>query len=563
MDFSYPNVLKLFEQHLDPKRGESASFLLWYLENYFRLDHVDAVDAICDQPGDKGIDGIVVDDQLQVIYVFQARLYQNNSGTVGDSPLQTFAGTLLQLKDKETITRLIESAGDAEVAALIRRLELTEKISEYEIVGEFLTNRAIDSNGTAYLSSAPQISFIGPDKLGSTYISNLRDQAIQKETVFDVSLFQVTEYIADDSHKALIVPIRARDLLKLDGISNQSIFNFNVRGPLGSTNVNKDIAASVRDSNLHKMFPLLHNGVTIIAGEMDVSAEQLKINDYFVVNGCQSLTMFDKNEDDITDGLYVLAKFVQVDPFSPLAKMITEYSNNQNGVKARDFKANSSTQIRLKNEFQGLYAGQYSYSVKRGEETEPGVTITNEDAGLYLMAFDLKEPWATHRRYQVFDDKHAQLFARPSVTADRIVMLQMIKEEIDKISEGQDENTLFWKYRLTRYLMLYLIREILESDEQGLEIIRTPGNMTRIESERRRFQECIRTLLRDLVLDLNAEVKDEGENFDYRGKLRDEAWVKAICKQALVSYNKLVARRHVESFAEQWQSQGKNCYGQS
>ena len=58
MDFSYPNVLKLFDEHLDPKRNESASFLLWYLESYYRLDHLDAADAICDQKGDKGIDGI-------------------------------------------------------------------------------------------------------------------------------------------------------------------------------------------------------------------------------------------------------------------------------------------------------------------------------------------------------------------------------------------------------------------------------------------------------------------------------------------------------------------------
>lgn len=434
MDFSYPNVLNLFSQHLDPNRNESASFLLWYLENYYRLDPIDAADAICDQRGDKGIDGIWVDDQVQTIHVFQARLSQSSTRTVGDTPLKEFVGTLQQLKDRENISRLIKSAGDAEVAALIRRLNLLEKISEYEVVGEYLTNIAIDSNGSALLDNFPQITFVGPDFLGSTYISDERDVAIHADAVFDVSSFQVTEYIVDDKNKALIAPISARDLLKLDGISNQSIFTYNVRGPLGSTNVNKDIATSVRDSSLHKIFPLFHNGVTIIAGKMDVSKERLKIADYFVVNGCQSLMVLDKNRNVITDNLYVLTKFVQVDPSSQLASRITEYSNNQNGVKARDFKANSSTQIRLKNEFRALYAGQYAYSVKRGEPIEPGVTIANEDAGLYLMAFDLREPWATHRKYQVFDDRHATLFAKPSVTADRIVMLQIMREEIDEIT---------------------------------------------------------------------------------------------------------------------------------
>lgn len=563
MDFSYPNVLNLFRQHLDPSRNESAAFLIWYLENYFRLGPLVAADAICDQRGDKGIDGIWVDDQVQTIHVFQARLSQSSTRTVGDTALKEFAGTLQQLKDRESISRLLKSAEDSEVAALIQRLNLLDKIADYEIVGEYLTNIACDSNGADFLGTFPQISFIGPDLLGSTYISDERDVVIHEEAVFDVSSFQVTEYIVDDKNKALIAPISARDLLKLDGISNQSIFTYNVRGPLGSTNVNKDIATSVRDNSLHKVFPLFHNGVTIIAGKMDASNGQLKIADYFVVNGCQSLIVFDKNKNVLTDNLYVLTKFVQVDPSSQLANRITEYSNNQNGVKPRDFKANNSTQIRLKNEFSNLYADLYAYSVKRGEPVEQGVTIANEDAGLYLMAFDLRQPWATHRKYQVFDDKHAELFSRPGVTADRIVLLQILKEEIDETREKQSENTLFWKHLLSRYLMLYLIREILESDEQGRRIIETPEIMTRHESERCRFRKCIKALLGDLVVDMNSEVGDEGENFDYRGKLRDEEWVKSIRRTLVNEYKKMVRRGRVPSFAEEWQCQDQKHNGQS
>ena len=303
--------------------------------------------------------------------------------------------------------------------------------------------------------------------------------SVPAEAVFDVSLFQVAEYTVDENNKALIAPIKAQDLLKLEGIADQSILTYNVRGPLGLTNVNKAIRTSIRDRNLHKSFPFFHNGVTIIAGSMDVSQDQLTIADYLVVNGCQSLIAFDKNKQSLSDDLYVLAKFIKVDPTSRLATLITEYSNNQNGVKARDFKANNEIQIRLKNEFSDIYANDYVYSVKRGELDDPGVVISNEDAGLYLMAFDLKEPWATHRKYQVFDDKHAELFGRPYVNADRIVMLHIIREEADKVTAAQKENTLFWKYLLTRYLMMYLVREILEGDEQGQQIINNPATVMR------------------------------------------------------------------------------------
>ena len=78
------------------------------------------------------------------------------------------------------------------------------------------------------------------------------------------------------------------------------------------------------------------------------------------------------------------------------------------------------------------------------------------------MAYDLKEPWATHRKYQVFDDKHNALFARPSVTADRIVMLHTLREEIDAVAKNDIQNSLFGKYVLTRYFLMFVIRYVLE-----------------------------------------------------------------------------------------------------
>jgi hypothetical protein len=43
IDLDYPKLLDLFREHLDPKRTESASFLIWYLEHYYRLDPLEAV----------------------------------------------------------------------------------------------------------------------------------------------------------------------------------------------------------------------------------------------------------------------------------------------------------------------------------------------------------------------------------------------------------------------------------------------------------------------------------------------------------------------------------------
>ena len=78
IDLTYPSVLSLIKPHLAPKRTESASFLIWYFENYLRLDRLDAVDAVCDQKGDKGIDGIYLNSDANVIEVYQSKLAQKD-----------------------------------------------------------------------------------------------------------------------------------------------------------------------------------------------------------------------------------------------------------------------------------------------------------------------------------------------------------------------------------------------------------------------------------------------------------------------------------------------------
>src|SRR3989338_5272685 len=500
--FNYPDILQLFPQHIDPKRSESASFLIWYFENYYRLDSFEAVDCVCDQGGDKGIDGILVNDNDKTITVFQARISQSKTSAIGDLSLREFAGSLTQFKDADSIDKFIKSAGKAQVASLAKRVDLINKIATHELRGEFLSNIDFDKNGEAFLIQTKNISFVGKTALISTYISDTRDVPVRSPAKFDIVGFTVTEYTVDAKTKAVIAPIKATELIRMSGISDQSLFAYNVRGPLGKTQVNKDIVGSISDQSLHKLFPLFHNGITVIANDLTVTKDKITVDQYFVVNGCQSLTTLYDNKAKITDNLRVLTKFVQMEPTSPLAKQVTEFSNNQNGVKARDFMSNNAMQIRLQNEFVKDYKGQYTFEIKRGEGLGPGTSITNENAGLLLMAFDLKEPWGTHRKYQVFEEKYADLFGRKEVNADRIVVCQVIAEAIEK-ALPEIKNTLMARYVLIRYMLLYMIRLILENDQLGREMLRSPGVFVRGKKDRDQFRSCISKIIGDLVVDVN------------------------------------------------------------
>ena len=172
------------------------------------------------------------------------------------------------------------------------------------------------------------------------------------------------------------------------------------------------------------------------------------------------------------------------------------------------------------------------------------------------MSFDLKEPWATHRKYQVFDEKYSDLFCRPEVSADRIVMCYIMMKAITS-STAKIENTLFGKYALTERAMLYMLRCILENDSLGKELIANPAPFVRHPKARSHFTACVSGIVNDIIVDLNAEVKELGPDFDYRGKLRDPDWVKNLSKDVVSSYLKLVQRDRIPSFETEWENRTK------
>jgi hypothetical protein len=557
IDLDYPNILTLFKEHIDSKRAESASFLIWYLEHYYRLDTQEAIDAVCDQRGDKGVDGIYVNESNGTIDIFQTKISQKIGRTVGDNSLKEFFGTLSQFDNKDSIQNLIDTGGQTQVVGLIKRLQLLQFHNQFKVRGIFICNMELDDNGISYLATTPNIEFIGKSTLEITYISDSRAVSQDLTAEFDIDGLNISKHFVDENTLAFIAPIKATELVKMPGIADQSVFAYNVRGSLGNTNVNRDIVKSIKDKSLHKKFPLFHNGITIVTNKLIETPNKLRIDTFFVVNGCQSLTALFKNQKELTEDLRILTKFVQVSVDSDLSKTITHFSNNQNGVKARDFKSNSSIQVRLQNEFRHNYENEYFYEVKRGESNNSLINISNELAGILIMSFDLKEPWGTHRKYQVFDDKYNDIFGRPEITAHRILMLYLI-DEIISSKLPTIANKLVAKYALTRFAIIYILRQIFESDTKGKELLLSPEKFVANFVDRTDFIEAATTIIEDIIIDFNGEVQNLGEDFDYKSKLRDEVWIKKLSQEIVSSYLKQVNRGRIDSFEIEWNNKITN-----
>lgn len=278
MDLDYPGLLDTITADRASGRTESHAFLLWFLKNYYRLDEVDAADAVCDGPDDKGIDGIYVDHNLETVDVFQCRLVQNPSKTLGDTQLKEFIGTLAQLGDPKSIEEIAETTSNAELANLLKSENVATKIADgFTVRGVFLTNIVGDKNARAYLEGQDRLSLFDKKELASCFVPAHPTAPVGKPVTFDVFGYDCIQCRVGEA-RAVFAPLKASELIQLDGIASNQLFAWNVRGSLGRTKVNKDIAKSIEKKDEHKEFLLFHNGLTLLCEKLSYENDKVEVS---------------------------------------------------------------------------------------------------------------------------------------------------------------------------------------------------------------------------------------------------------------------------------------------
>ena len=448
LNLDYASLVQIAQPYKVPGREEASAFLSWFLVNIYRLDIIEVQDIVCDGRGDKGIDGIYVNESEECIDIFQSKTVQNPSKTLGDTQLKEFVGSLKQLETLEGVHSMISTTGNSQLKNLLIEHKDLLTSSKYTIRGIFVTNAVKDSNAESFLEATSLITQLKVwDKplIIQMYVPSEKAIPATSEIAFDVFGYDYVEYIVgNNTAKVVIAPVSAVDLVRMEGIENQQLFDLNLRKDLEKTKVNKDIGKSVNDASEHSNFLLYHNGITIICDQLDTSNEgKVKIQGYSVVNGCQTVSSLYRNKAKVTQDLRILTRIIQVNSNqSDLISRITYNSNNQNGIKARDFRSNTQTQVRLQQEINQYYP-DYFYEIKRGDDPEQRIVIENTLAGQILLAFDLKRPWAVQRYSKIFDDLHQEIFARPEVSGGRIVVLFDLYKET--AGETRRVKSLVWQ----------------------------------------------------------------------------------------------------------------------
>lgn len=545
-ELNYENLVRnVLAGHLFEERTESVAFLEWFLEHILRLDDVAAADAICDGPGDRGIDGIVVDHDHSEIVFLQSKVRQNENRRVGDQPIRDFAGSIAQFASEDAVRAAIEEEPDTEISKLLIRADVATRIAEgYTSRGYFITNSSVHDSGRR-AAQALGITLFGRIEIAGQYVEINAPDRIEGVARFDVSDHGYIEFSAGGAAKLYLITASASDLLRLGGIGDGSLFAQNVRLNLGRTKVNRDIEETIDDRSKHLFFPMYHNGVTLICRRVVTPNEEtLEVADYVVVNGAQSLSALYRERDKITEDLRLVVKIVEIVEDDSLAREITHASNNQNSIKPRDLRSTNLLQLRLQAEFEEINFEGYRYQIKRGQEDE-GIPISNEEAGRLLLAFDVREPWSCHQIYKVFDEKYSEIFGRSVVNAWRIVLLTKIMARIEE-AIPEIGNQAIQRYRLTRYFLLYAIAKILDEDEGARPILIDPTALLTDADRCDRVLGAIEGIARRLCVDLRFEFVEGDSGLDFKVMLKSPVQVPNLEAKLRRSFLHDVARGREE-----------------
>jgi len=531
-------------------RGDSAAFLIWFLENFFRLETQDAIDSVCDQTNDKGIDGIYVDDEDEIIYLFQSKFSPNNGQFQGDNDIRNFIGAKQWFENEESINSLMSSTADKYLKSLIKRAKISEK-TKYKLVTVFVTNKIFNDHAEEYIRVAENLeTYDGNDLFDKyTYFADELNTFPPKDIFIDNR--SKIEYALPDGTISKVYSIKAKELVKLEGIQDRTLFYKNVRYGVGKTRVNKSIRDTINDASEHNNFFLYHNGITIVCEELkeDLDHNKISLTGYAVINGCQSMLTFFENKNKISNNLFVLVKIIQLSLSSARVKKITYYANNQNAISLRDLRSNDSTQKTLQTEFKELFGNTILYKRKRGESEEGFNEIIEKDFAAQLIgAVYIKEPHNTHLKQKLFGENYTRIFNK-SIKAEKIYLANMIYSIIDDNSELLD-NEKIRNYGLSLFFFSYVLSEIMRHDELGEQILVNPKefvttNKSKLAGALKKIWELITP---DINCDIEEYTRENSDFFDYKNVFKNKQFVQTMSGKIKSAYIRLTRRNTDDSF---------------
>jgi hypothetical protein len=130
-----------------------------------------------------------------------------------------------------------------------------------------------------------------------------------------------------------------RDVLEDDvGRLRKTLFYENVRDFQGYAGVNAEIRETLRDPAKRDRFAVFNNGITIVTRGLRVVGDDVHLDDFQIVNGCQTCHVLFDEREHLTDAVHVTVRIVHTQNEGVIDGIVSA-TNRQTVISEEDLSA--------------------------------------------------------------------------------------------------------------------------------------------------------------------------------------------------------------------------------
>jgi hypothetical protein len=401
-----------------PNFHDDDLFVLWFLRAYLTESAEEAAKAITGGANDKGVDGLLVDDAAQAVFIVQGKYHQSlGESTEGLGTVTAFAtlANLLHTWDDESVENYLAGA-DAGVADRLKKARKKVRDHKYSSWLYFVTTGTVTptvrKNAQQHARQASRqcrFEVFDAHRLMLLYRDYLDGVAppipevdLEVEAGGGVPVNTVAHRTDSvEEIESWVFSMRGNVLATLYEQYGRRLFARNIRGYLGFKP--KELASSGKNSKSKKgarsvnagmvstlkaepqRFFYFNNGVTFLCDEAKLISEQgksiLQVGNPQIING-QQTTRTLAHCSQQAGKASVLIKVMCVprkadgsnDAFEEMVSKIVAGANWQNAIRPSDLMANDRLQIDLERTLRKM---GYFYVRKRQTKGEVKQLIGN------------------------------------------------------------------------------------------------------------------------------------------------------------------------------------------
>lgn len=214
----------------------------------------------------------------------------------------------------------------------------------YVATGKIQKDENIDivlNNGYKKFENMSLFNKIRFDVCGIDYILDCAER-INKNNICEFSTLDTLEYQVAPASRFIVALLEFDEYRKIIVDENgnlKNIFDDNIRGNLTQNKTPNLAMTKTIKGDKPESFCLLNNGVTIVAEKLDFTKPKIRIENYQIVNGCQtSNVLFENLNVDKIKEVKLLVKIIATED-EDFVKDIVKSTNNQNSVSLENLES--------------------------------------------------------------------------------------------------------------------------------------------------------------------------------------------------------------------------------